>query len=200
MIADFLIRFSDFFSAGGPVMGPLFFISVIMWFLIIMRVSALSGLYKKNITKKKAVQFISIGNSPDPKRFPGQTSRLVRKFLKKKTGDLELDKNILDEIVVEMVRSYDKYITAIGALAGAAPMLGLLGTVLGMISAFDTMAVFGTGNARAMAGGISEALITTQTGLLIAIPGLYMKIFLEQRAMELKKRTAEIGMYIKRNI
>ena len=124
----------------------------------------------------------------------------LRKFLNKKTGKPELDKNILDEIVVEMVRSYDKYLTAIGALAAAAPMLGLLGTVLGMIGTFDTMAVFGTGNARSMAGGISEALITTQTGLLVAIPGLYMKSFLENRSVELKKSLAGIGMYIKRNI
>jgi biopolymer transport protein ExbB len=54
-----------------------------------------------------------------------------------------------------------------------------------MISTFDVMAQFGTGNARAMASGISEALITTQTGLFIAVPGLFMGNFLRRRAENL---------------
>jgi biopolymer transport protein ExbB len=54
-----------------------------------------------------------------------------------------------------------------------------------MISTFDVMAQFGTGNARAMASGISEALITTQTGLFIAAPGLFMGNFLRRRAENL---------------
>ncbi|MFO7930090.1 MAG: MotA/TolQ/ExbB proton channel family protein, partial [Desulfosalsimonas sp.] len=69
-----------------------------------------------------------------------------------------------------------------------------------MIVTFDVIAVFGTGNARAMAGGISEALITTQTGLLVAIPGMYMKGFLERRAQKLKQRTAVIGYYLRRQL
>ncbi len=62
-----------------------------------------------------------------------------------------------------------------------------------MIAAFDVLAVFGTGNAKAMAGGISEALITTQTGLLVAIPGLYMKGFLDRRVRNLSKKIAAAG-------
>jgi biopolymer transport protein ExbB len=62
------------------------------------------------------------------------------------------------------------------------------------------LAVFGTGNAKAMAGGISEALITTQTGLLVAIPGLYMKGFLDRRARNLQQRIAVVGFYLKRLI
>jgi hypothetical protein len=62
-------------------------------------------------------------------------------------------------------------------LAAVAPLLGLLGTVTGMIATFDVLAVFGTGNAKAMAGGISEALITTQTGLLVALPDFTCKGF-----------------------
>jgi biopolymer transport protein ExbB len=78
--------------------------------------------------------------------------------------------------------------------------LGLLGTVTGMIATFDVLSVFGTGNAKAMAGGISEALITTQTGLLVAIPGLYMKGFLDRRADNLIQRVQTVGYYLRRHL
>ena len=88
----------------------------------------------------------------------------------------------------------------IRVLIAICPLLGLLGTVTGMITTFDVLAVFGTGNAKAMAGGISEALITTQTGLLVAIPGLYMKGFLERRARRLQQRIAAVGYHLRRQL
>ena len=69
----------------------------------------------------------------------------------------------------------------IKTLTMALPMLGLLGTVHGMIQTFDVMTVFGTGNTRGMAGGISIALITTMGGLLTALSGLYFSTQLQQR-------------------
>ena len=76
----------------------------------------------------------------------------------------------------------------------------VLGTVTGMMTTFDVIALFGTGNARAMAGGISEALITTQSGLLVAIPGLLMSAFLIRRADRLEDRLDELIMTLKRHI
>jgi len=64
----------------------------------------------------------------------------------------------------------ERSLSLLGALAGVAPLLGLLGTVSGMIATFDTISVAGTGNPRLLSGGISEALITTQLGLMVAIP------------------------------
>lgn len=74
-----------------------------------------------------------------------------------------------------------RYLMFIKTLTVALPMLGLLGTVDGMIQTFDVLTVFGTGNARGMAGGISVALITTMAGLLTALSGLYFSTELEQR-------------------
>jgi len=68
----------------------------------------------------------------------------------------------------------------LGALAGVAPLLGLLGTVSGMIATFDTISTVGTGNPRLLSGGISEALITTQLGLMVAIPLLLAHAGLER--------------------
>ena len=66
-----------------------------------------------------------------------------------------------------------------------APLLGLLGTVTGMISTFNTITIFGSGQPRLMAGGISEALLTTATGLTIAIPVLLIHSFLSSRSDKL---------------
>lgn len=111
-----------------------------------------------------------------------------------------MDTYILDETVMSLAALLDRYLSVIGVLAKTAPLLGLLGTVLGMITTFDIISFYGTGNAKAMAGGISEALITTQTGLLVAIPGLYMSNFLKRRAQLLKQRIASVGIYLKRYV
>ena len=67
------------------------------------------------------------------------------------------------------------------AVVVISPMLGLLGTVTGMIHVFDTLASLGTGNARAMAAGISQATIPTMAGMIVALPGLYFHSQLSKR-------------------
>ena len=67
-------------------------------------------------------------------------------------------------------------------LVALAPFLGLLGTVTGMVEVFDVMAVTGSGNARAMAAGISKATLPTMAGLVVALTGLFFTTSLERRA------------------
>lgn len=74
----------------------------------------------------------------------------------------------------------ERSLSMLGALAGVAPLLGLLGTVSGMIATFDTISSAGTGNPRLLSGGISEALITTQLGLMVAIPLLLSHAWLSR--------------------
>ncbi len=85
-------------------------------------------------------------------------------------------------------------------MAAIAPLLGLLGTVLGMIETFDVISVFGTGNSRAMASGIGVALITTQSGLLVAIPGLLMSNRLGRAAEQLKTKLDETRAALERRL
>ena len=99
-----------------------------------------------------------------------------------------------------LTSSLNRHLWLIAVLAALAPLMGLLGTVTGMIATFDVISIFGTGNAKAMAGGISEALITTQTGLLVAIPGLYMSGFLSRRAESLKQRISAVGIFLRRHV
>lgn len=84
-------------------------------------------------------------------------------------------------MISENTRALKRYLMSIKTLIAALPMLGLLGTVDGMIQTFDVLTVFGTGNARGMAGGISVALITTMGGLLAALSGMYFSTQLEQK-------------------
>jgi biopolymer transport protein ExbB len=91
-------------------------------------------------------------------------------------------------------------LSVIAILAAVAPLFGLLGTVTGMMTTFDVIGIFGTGNAKAMAGGISEALITTQSGLLVAIPGLFMSEMLNRKNNRMEGSLNELVLTLKRYV
>jgi len=194
----FLLR--AYMRAGGVVMLPLAAVSLVMWLLIVDRALFFRRLRQKNMSAQTAWEHVNAGRMPDSKQYRGAVSLLVARFLLRRSGDRDLDRFILDETVMSLNRSLGAYLAVIGALAVIAPLLGLLGTVTGMIATFDVLAIFGTGNAKAMAGGISEALITTQTGLLVAIPGLYLKGFLDRRARNLQRRISVVGYYLRRHL
>ena len=86
---------------------------------------------------------------------------------------------------VQVVHDLERYLSTLGTLAAIAPLLGLLGTVIGMIKVFSAIQLAGAGNAAVLAGGISEALITTAAGLSVAIPCLFAHRFLTRRIDEL---------------
>lgn len=82
-------------------------------------------------------------------------------------------KESVEESGRQVIVNLEKYLTTLGTIAQITPLLGLLGTVIGMIKVFSAITTQGVGNPGVLAGGISEALITTATGLCIAIPSLY---------------------------
>ena len=196
MVKELLFSMEYYISSGGIVMFPILGISFFMWILIINRLLFLRKLYVKNISRSMAGELVKNSKIPNEK-YQGANSLLIREFLAARSHDPELDDFILDETVVRLNLSLDSYLLLIKVLAGIAPLLGLLGTVMGMMETFDVITVFGTGNTRAMASGISVALITTQTGLMVSIPGLYMTGFLSRRANNLKYRIAATGIYLK---
>ncbi|MFU8763254.1 MAG: MotA/TolQ/ExbB proton channel family protein [Haliea sp.] len=83
-------------------------------------------------------------------------------------------KESIQDAASHVVHELERYLNTLGTIAAIAPLLGLLGTVVGMIKVFAQIMAQGTGNASALAGGISEALITTAAGLVVAIPALTM--------------------------
>ncbi len=191
---------TDLIRAGGVVMVPLVVLSLVMWLLIIERTFFFRRLYRKNMNARTALDLIRENTLPDPKNYRGAVSLLVTEFIQNRSGENRLDRHLLDAAVARINRRLTRSLAVIGVLAAMAPLMGLLGTVTGMITTFDVLAIFGTGNAKAMAGGISESLITTQTGLIVAIPGLYMKGFLDRRAEHLSQRVQRVGLYLKRHM
>lgn len=93
----------------------------------------------------------------------------------------EVMKESIEEAAAQVVHEMEHFLNTLGTIAAVAPLLGLLGTVIGMIKVFSEIMVQGTGNAGVLAGGISEALITTASGLVVAIPALIMHRFFERR-------------------
>jgi biopolymer transport protein ExbB len=84
----------------------------------------------------------------------------------------EVMKESIEEAAAEVVHDLERYLNTLGTIASINPLLGLLGTVVGMIQVFSDVMLHGTGNAELLAGGISKALITTAAGLSVAIPAL----------------------------
>lgn len=97
----------------------------------------------------------------------------------------EVMKESIQEEASHVVHEMERFLTALGTVAVIAPLLGLLGTVIGMIKVFAQLQLEGAGNAAALAGGISEALITTAAGLTVAIPALIFHRYFLRRVDEI---------------
>ena len=97
----------------------------------------------------------------------------------------EIMKECIEEAASRVIHDLERYLNALGTIAGIAPLLGLLGTVLAMIDIFSAFTGSGMANAPQLAGGIAKALITTAAGLMVAIPALFFHRYLQLRVDEL---------------
>jgi len=195
---DIITDTYEYLRQGGPVMIPLILTSLWMWLLIGERLIYFRRMNRGSLSLKEAVEMLSDKLLPEISN--GLQTRVATSFLKQRTGNSKLDRGILELCAMRERLLIRRYLSVIAVLAAVSPLFGLLGTVTGMITTFDVITFFGTGNAKAMAGGISEALITTQSGLLVAIPGLFMSAFLTRRANSLEDRLDELVMTRKRNV
>lgn len=96
----------------------------------------------------------------------------------------ELIKEAVEDTGRHVVYRLERFLNTLGTIAGISPLLGLLGTVIGMIKVFSTILEQGVGNANVLAGGISEALITTAAGLTVAIPSFFFYRYFKGRVEE----------------
>lgn len=97
----------------------------------------------------------------------------------------EMMKESIQEAGVKVVNELERYLTPLGTIAAITPLLGLLGTVLGMIEIFGAFMDSGMANAPQLASGIAKALVTTAAGLFVAIPAVFFHRFLQRRVDEL---------------
>lgn len=97
------------------------------------------------------------------------------------SSDRDMMKESIEEAASHVIHDLERYLNPLGTIASIAPLLGLLGTTVGMIKVFSEIMIKGTGDAQVLAGGISEALITTAAGLSVAIPALVMHRYFQRR-------------------
>lgn len=181
-------RMVEHFQAGGDIMIPLMLLSLIMWTLAIVKTIRFLRDRRKEATPVRCMELFQGEASVCKAGLAQWQWDILSQYMDERCEDPELNRDMLDAIRVRQEFKAMRYIGTILILAAIAPLLGLLGTVTGMITTFDVISQFGTGNARALASGISEALVTTQSGLVVAVPGLILGGLLFRRAEKLKSR------------
>jgi biopolymer transport protein ExbB len=145
-------------------------------FLQISTVQTLSGLLASDKFR---------GSIDFCRRHPGPFTDLVIALVENRHAPYEELKEILEDTGRLQLMGLQRGLPALGTIVAGAPLLGLLGTVIGMIKIFSVVATAGSGITEQLSSGISEALITTATGLVIAIPALFVHSYLESRALSI---------------
>ena len=177
---------NEFISAGGPFMWPLLACSVLIisisieksWFLQNRLISPkglsnqIVNLLEKDLMNNKQASEISNLSS---------LGFLLINCIKYKDLPRENLESKIEEKAVEVKYVLERRLSMLGTIATISPLLGLLGTVVGMITAFTGLTETSGANPDLLAAGISQALITTAFGLLIAVPGLVLHKYFEQK-------------------
>ncbi len=122
------------------------------------------------------------------------TGKVLMAGLVHKNEKHQVIESVMSEAILTQIPRLERFIGALKVLAAVAPLLGLLGTVTGMINTFQVITTHGTGDPRLMAGGISEAMVTTQVGLAVAIPIMMAASFLGGRVKNIAHDMEEKGL------
>jgi biopolymer transport protein ExbB len=117
----------------------------------------------------------------DQLRTGSAMGRVLAAALVNRNRSRDLIKEAVEDTGRHVVHELERFLNTLGTIAGISPLLGLLGTVLGMIKVFSTILTQGVGNANQLAGGIAEALITTAAGLTVAIPSFFFYRYFKGR-------------------
>lgn len=182
--------------SGGWVMIPLFCLGIISFFLAArLMVFFMRTNYKTSAaTCEEWVR--------DTSKAEGNVGEIIR-YSQEGVGDIDDIQSRFSEIRVAEVPRLEQNITLLTILVNAAPLLGLLGTVLGMLTTFYGISLGGSeSTTNIVADGIHEALITTQMGLCLAIPGYIIVYFLKQKVIDYEAflvRLESITMQLYRN-
>ncbi len=157
--------FANLFEQGGLILWAILLASLYLWALLVER-------YWFHLRELPAVR-----------------ERLRDEFYAQPLGEkTRFAYRRINALVNDLRVEASRNLLALQALVVILPLLGLLGTVSGMIKVFEVITVFGTGNTRGMASGISEALVTTMAGLFTALSGLYFVSDLERRVATVTRR------------
>jgi len=188
-------EFLELMKTGGPLMWVIFIIaftafSLVVWqTLNLVKNLRLSYEDYRWIQSNEDVFAAGNGESTSPIRL------LIKNIEKCRFKDKEEIVGAINIQLATLLPKLEGHLGTISTIGSILPMLGLLGTVLGMINVFEVVAIHGSGKPEAMAEGISQALLTTASGLIFAIPVIFMHHLLSRKYSELillVKQSAEI--------
>jgi biopolymer transport protein ExbB len=180
-------RIWQIWLSGGWVMVPLFLLAVLLYtqaFQLVMFVR------RNDISAKKVAHWWEWVRHPE--RAEGRVAKIIR-FTQEGVASADHVRNRFDQVRLSITSLIDRRSRFIGTLVATAPLLGLLGTVLGMLQTFFGISTSGGAEtAGVVAAGISEALVTTQTGLTVALPGLFIVMVIRRRKHAFEAKLARL--------
>jgi len=176
----------DHMKKGGPVMVPIVGLGLAAVMIALLKWLQLSRIRLATPADLKLI--LAHLNAGHPEKasahvasFKGQVGEVLRSALEHRKESKAFLEELMYEKMLSAKPALERFIALIALTAATAPLLGLLGTVTGMINTFNMITVFGTGDPRMLSGGISEALITTKFGLVVAVPALICHAFVTRK-------------------
>lgn len=188
----------DFLNKGGSILWVIIGLSLVIFTLIVERLLFLRKARTKDSLLSKFFTLIEDEKLKEAEEMLkdecGATPKALYQILQHKTSPRERQKEELELLIMKEAPSFSRFLNFIAVAITAAPILGLLGTVTGMIKVFDALSRLGSPDAHLLAKGISEALITTEAGLIVAIPSLFLHNFLAGRSESLIEEIRHNGL------
>lgn len=183
------VRFTEQIRAGGPIVYPILLIALIALAIIVERSIYLHKVYLNTdrimghvselATRRDWLECEKLVHESKSSKIP--VIRVLQAGLAARHEHRETMESVLQEAILRELPNLERFLSVLSVLGTIAPLLGLLGTVTGMITTFHVITLHGTGNPRIMSGGISEALVTTMLGLGVAIPIMLLHAVLSRR-------------------
>ena len=196
-------------KAGGPVMVPIILCSIVAVAIIIERLWTLrqQRVVPAELTDK-VWQWIENRTLSDKQIRALELHSPLGRILAAGISNRHRDRAVMIESIEDAGRhvthDLERYLGMLGTIAAVSPLLGLLGTVVGMIRTFKAITIAGVGDPPAMAGGIAEALITTAAGLIIAVPALmayrYLRGRVDSLVIRMEKESLKLVQAIDRTL
>lgn len=191
----------DIIRAGGWLMFPIILCSIIA---VAITIERLWTLQRRRVLPKDLTMRVwewARGRKIDQKHLAilaanSPMGRVLAAGLANRNQSREVLKEIVQDTGRHVVHELERYLNSLGTIAAVTPLLGLLGTVIGMVKVFSAITTAGVGNPSVLAGGISEALITTAAGLSVAIPSLiayrYLRGQVDALVVEMEKEAMKL--------
>lgn len=198
------VSIMDQVRAGGPIVWPIALIAIAAVMIIIYKVIFLRSVHGSTGKIMDRINDLAakgdwegceqIVRKHEGRKMP--VINVVQAGLESRGEDRETLESVLQESILRELPRVEKGMSILAVFGAIAPLLGLLGTVTGMIDTFRVITLFGTGDPKLMSGGISEALVTTELGLAVAIPIMLAHTFLSRRVSVIVGEMEEKAVYL----